>query len=500
MHDEEETILALRGISKSFGGVFALEGVDFTLNRGEVHGLVGENGAGKSTLMKIIAGAQTDFQGTMLIDGAPTRFRSAHDALQAGVGMVHQELSIVPDLTVAENMFLGRQLTNRLGIVDWHRMARETDAHLTSLGIEIDPQARAGALPLGLQQLVELGKVLFSGARIIILDEPTSALSPPEVQLLFRVLDILKRKGASLIFISHFLDDVKAITDRITVIRNGRAVATTKTALVEKGWIIGKMIGSAHNHSDLAANVDQAVLAKQKDAAPALEARALHSASLKGVSLYVCAGEILGVYGFMGSGHSEIGQVLVGRTKALGGEILMADKALRVVNTASAKRAGIACLPEFAPTNDVRQQPIYKNNSISILERLAKVVLRPALERKIASERIAELGVRPPRADRIVGVLSGGNQQKVALGRWLTHLPKVLILNEPTRGMDVGAKEDVINIVRDIREKGVAVILVSTEPELILALSDRIAVMRKGRISKEFAAEIVSKDRLLAAA
>jgi ribose transport system ATP-binding protein len=218
------------------------------------------------------------------------------------------------------------------------------------------------------------------------------------------------------------------------------------------------------------------------------------------VSLKVFAGEILGVYGFMGSGHSEVGRVLVGKAKASAGQIVMSEKPIRIANTAAAKRAGIACLPDSRRQMLFPTQPIYKNISISILERLAKIVLCPARERKIASERIAELGVRPPRSDWMVGGLSGGNQQKVALARWLTHLPKVLILNEPTRGMDVGAKEDVINIVRSIREKGVAVILVSTEPELVLALSDRIVVMRKGLVSKEFAAETVNKDRLLAAA
>jgi ribose transport system ATP-binding protein len=500
MRDEIEPILALRGITKSFGGVFALQGVDFTLNRGEIHGLVGENGAGKSTLMKIIAGAQTEFQGAMLIDGAPTRFRSAHDAMQAGIGMVHQELSIAPDLTVSENMFLGRQLTNRLGIVDWRLMAKESAAHLKSLGIGIDPRARAGALPLGLQQLVELGRVLFSGARIIILDEPTSALSPPEVQLLFRVLDILKRKGASLIFISHFLDDDEGHSDGITVVRNGRVVATTKTALIEKSWIIDKMIGGTKSHPDMGANVEQAILTGHSDAPPALEARALCGAKLGGVSLKVSAGEILGVYGFMGSGHSELGQVLVGKTKASAGQILMSGKPVRISNTAAAKRTGIACLPDSRRQMLFAMQPIYKNISISILERLATIFLRPARERRVASERIAELGVRPPRPDWIAGGLSGGNQQKVALARWLTHLPKVLILNEPTRGIDVGAKEDVVNIVRSIRKNGIAVILVSTEPELILALSDRIVVMQKGRVSKEFAAETVGKDRLLAVA
>lgn len=304
--------------------------------------------------MKIIAGAQIDFQGAMLIDGAPMQFGSTHDALRAGVGMVHQELSIAPDLTVAENMFLGRQLTNRLGIVDWRRMAREAAAALNSLGIEVDPRARAGALPLGLQQLVELGRVLFSGARIIILDEPTSALSPPEVQLLFKVLTTLKGKGASLIFISHFLDDVKAITDRITVVRSGRAVATTKSALIEKSWIISQMIGPTQSHSDIGANVEKAVLAKRGNPTPALEARALRGASLSGVSLRVSAGEILGVYGFMGSGHSEVGQILVGKTRASAGQILMSEKHVRNLEHGVRQTSRHRPPAQLAPTDAVR--------------------------------------------------------------------------------------------------------------------------------------------------
>jgi ribose transport system ATP-binding protein len=303
MRNKDEPFLALRGIAKSFGGVFALQGVDFTLNQGEIHGLVGENGAGKSTLMKIIAGSQTDFQGAMVMDGAPVRFRSPQD-----------------------------------------------------------------------------------------------------------------------------------------------------------------------------------------------------TANLSGLSLRVSAGEILGVYGFMGSGHGELGQALIGKTKVRAGQILISEKPLRVVNTSAARRAGIAYIPESRRQMLFAVQPVYKNISISILDRLGRILLRPGRERQIASQRIAELSVRPPRADGIVASLSGGNQQKVALARWLTHLPKVLILNEPTRGMDVGAKEDVVKIVRSIKEKGVAVILVSTEPELILALSDRIAVVRKGRISREFTDETVSKDRLLATA
>src|SRR5215207_8627167 len=238
MISEPSPRLEMAGISKSFGGVAALREVDFTLGAGEIHGLVGENGAGKSTLMKIIAGVHTEYDGRMSIDGREVRFRSARDSLAAGIGMVHQELSIVPDLTVAENVYLGKQPVRAGGIVDWGAMVRGAREQLADLGIDVDPRARMGSLPIGLQQLVELARVLFSGARIVILDEPTSALSPPEVERLFSVLKRLKQGGLSMIFISHFLDDILRISDTITIFRNGRKIVTHPTAGIDKAWVV----------------------------------------------------------------------------------------------------------------------------------------------------------------------------------------------------------------------------------------------------------------------
>src|SRR5437870_4602721 len=237
-------ILELQEITKAFGGVEALRGVDFVLSAGEIHGLVGENGAGKSTLMKIIAGVHAEFLGRFMLDGKETRFRSTRDAHAAGIGMVHQELSVAPDLTVAENVFLGTQPTNRFGLVQWRRMAREAGEQLARFGIDVDPMSRLGDLPIGLQQLIEIARVLFSGARIIILDEPTSALSPPEVERLFATLRRLKEAGKSIVFISHFLDDVLRIADTVTILRNGRKVTTVAAAAIDKAGIIERMIGA----------------------------------------------------------------------------------------------------------------------------------------------------------------------------------------------------------------------------------------------------------------
>jgi ribose transport system ATP-binding protein len=493
-------VLALEGVSKAFGGVEALRKVDFTLRRGEIHGLVGENGAGKSTLMKIIAGVHAGYDGTMRVDGAEVHFRSARDARDAGIGMVHQELSILRDLSVAENVFLGRQPTTRFGLVDWRRMAREAGEHLKGLGISVDANAPMGSLPIGMQQLVELSRVLFSGARIIILDEPTSALSSPEVERLFAVLRRLRESGRSIVFISHFLDDVLRIADTVTVLRNGERIATEPAAGVDKRWIIERMIGKGHEQ--LEESYTAAIeLAGEGSGPVSLATEQLSfGRAYRDVDLRVRAGEVVGIYGFMGCGQIELARTLFGKIRPERGGLAIGGRKLRLRNTADARRAGIAFVPESRRSMLFTQEPVYKNVSISMLERLSRLFLKPAREREIARQHIERLRIRPPSAERRLGTLSGGNQQKVGLAKWLTYPPKVLVLSEPTRGMDVGAKDDVVKIVRGLRDQGMAVLVLSTEPETVLALADRILVMKKGEIVREFAGEAVSKDRLLAAA
>jgi len=493
-------LLELRGISKSFGGVAALTDVDFTLCAGEIHGLVGENGAGKSTTMKIIAGVHAEYHGEMRIAGQRVRFRSARDAKAAGIGMVHQELSIVRDLSVAENVLLGMQPVNRLGLIDYPAMYRIADEQLKRLGIAIDPRITIGTLPLGMQQLVEIARVLFSGARIIILDEPTSALSPPEVELLFTILRRVRDEGHSLVFISHFLDDILRVSDTVTIFRNGRRIETAPVPRIDKGWIIERMIGAGHE--ELEESYTGEIFLDSKPDAPVLmstEGLTLDGA-FQDVSLQVRGGEVLGIYGFMGSGQLELARALFGKLPLQSGRIRIGGAIAALRNTAAAKRAGLAFVPESRRAMLFHLEPVYKNISISILERISRLWLKPGAERGIAGRHVKSLQIRPPLVDRPLGTLSGGNQQKVALAKWLTHLPKVLLLSEPTRGMDVGAKDDVLKIVRSLREQGIGVVVVSTEPETVLSLADRILVMKRGVITKEFAREVVSKDRLLAAA
>lgn len=491
-------LLELKNVSKSFGGVSALRDVDFTLARGEIHGLVGENGAGKSTMMKIIAGMHHDFQGQMLLDGHEVRFRNPHDSLALGIGMVHQELSVVPDLTVAENVFLGTQPTRWGGVIDWAGMAKAARRQIASLGLDLDPRTRMGSLPVGIQQLVELSRVLFSGARIIILDEPTSALSPPEVDRLFRVLRQLRQEGRSLIFISHFLEDVLAIADHVTVFRNGRNVTTVDAADTSKDQLISQMIGrgarelSAGESAELTGGGSKPVV---------LAAQKLSQGSvLKDLTFDARAGEILGIYGFMGCGQIELARCLFGKLPPDSGKVMLQGNLLPLTSTVAAREAGIAYVPESRRMMLFPAEPMYKNISIAVLQRIHRLWLKPQAERDIAARNISDLQIRPANAEMQVGKLSGGNQQKVALAKWLSAKPKVLILSEPTRGIDVGAKEDVIRILRALRDQGVAVVVLSTEPETILTLADRVIVMKRGRIVKTFEQGHVEKADLLAAA
>ena len=504
MNDQPESgggtlpLLELTGVSKSFGGIAALKDVDFALHAGEIHGLVGENGAGKSTTMKIIAGVYSDYEGDMKVDGRHVHFRSARDALAAGIGMVHQELSTIPDLTVGENVFLGNQPLTSMGIVDWARINTEAARLIASLGLDIDPRTRMGSLPVGLQQLVELSRVLFSGARIIILDEPTSALSHPEVLRLFNVLRKIKAEGRGIVFISHFLDDVLEISDTVTVFRNGKKVATQSALSLTKDQVISQMIG----RGSIGMHMGEDATLRGDDTKPVvLAAETIGDGKLlRDVSLKLRAGEITGVYGYMGCGQIELARALFGKIHLKSGHIMLDGMRRAFKSTAAARSQGIAFVPENRRMMLFRTEPVFKNISISVLGRIHRFLVKPRAERAMAQARIADLQIRPPNPNMLLGSLSGGNQQKVALAKWLTHLPKVLILSEPTRGMDVGAKEDVIRIVKDLRDRGVAILVLSTEPETILTLADRVSVLRKGRVAKEFSSGTIHKADLLAAA
>ena len=340
--------------------------------------------------------------------------------------------------------------------------------------------------------------MLFSGAKLIILDEPTSALSPPEIERLFTVLRRLRDDGRSIVFISHFLDDVLAIADRVTVFRNGEKVITEHAAKLTKDSVISHMIGrgSANMHmgesADLAADDSKPIVLSVQQASDGV--------MLHDVSLTLRKGEISGVYGFMGCGLIELARTLFGKNALKSGTLMIDGQSIRFASTSAARQAGIAYVPENRKMMLFRTEPVFKNVSIAILDRIHSILLKTGREREISETHIKDLQIRPPRTDIALGNLSGGNQQKVALAKWLTHLPQVLILSEPTRGMDVGAKEDVIRIVKALRDRGVAIVVLSTEPETILTLADRVTVMKKGMVVKEFTTGHIDKSDLLAAA
>jgi ribose transport system ATP-binding protein len=492
-----EPLLELCGVTKRFGGALALDGVDFELLPGEIHGLVGENGAGKSTLMKILSGVHTPDEGELVLRGERIRFSSPADAKARGIGMIYQELTGMPALTVAENVFLGRQLTNKAGFVHWKRMNREAAFQLHSVGIDLDVTERLSKLSLGSQQLVEIARVVFSGADVIILDEPTSALSVPEAERLFGLTRQLKARGKSLIFISHFLEDVLAVSDRVTVLKNARKVATLPQLGLTKHRLIELMIG--RDASALAESYEASVeLPPLMDGQPMLRLDQLSvPGAFSDVSLSVHSGEIVGMFGFLGAGMTEVASTLFGQAKPRTGTIYLDGTQIRPKTAQEAKRLGIAYLTENRRATLFPRHEVFKNITLAHLEDLVPPFFRHHAEIGVATDMIQQTGVRPANPTLKAGYLSGGNQQKVVLAKWLTKKPRLLLLNEPTRGMDVGAKREVLDLIRHLKSQGVAIVLMSTEPETVLAESDRILVMSKGRVTKEFAGERVTKDMLL---
>jgi ribose transport system ATP-binding protein len=490
-------VLELRGITKRFGGAVALSGVDFTLEQGEIHGLLGENGAGKSTLMKILSGVHSPDEGDIVLEGQTVKFGSPADAKSLGIGMIYQELTTMPSLTVAENVFLGRQYTNRLGMIDWGRMRREASDALHALGIDIDVTRRMSELSLGNQQLVEIARIITSGARVIILDEPTSALSGPEAERLFALMRQLKARGTSMIFISHFLEDVLAVSDRITVLKNSRKVETLENRGLTKSKLIQLMIG--RDATELAESYEEGTrLPPRVDAPVVLHLDGLAATGeFEDISFEVRAGEIVGMFGYLGAGMTEIARALFGRLKPSAGVVWLEGEQIRPTTPTKAKRYGIAYLTENRRATIFPRHEIYKNVTLAHLNRLVPPLFTARNEMNVADELVRTTGVRPANSRMLAGHLSGGNQQKVVLAKWLTQTPKVLILNEPTRGMDVGAKREVLDLIRTLKARGVAIILMSTEPETVMAECDRILVMSKGRITAEFVDEPVTKEKML---
>lgn len=489
-------LLECRAIGKSFGGVTALEGVNFDLRPGEVHGLVGCNGAGKSTLMKILAGAHPDHGGSVLIDGREVSLSSPREAQRCGIAMVYQELSGIGALSVAENLFLGRQPT-RTGRIDWRTMQRQAHEFLNEMQIDVDVRRRLDRFPLVIRQMVEIARGLHSGARVLILDEPTSALSPPETRRLFELIRQLRRDGVAMIFISHFLEDVLEICDRVTVLKDGRKVSTSPSSELTKAEVISRMLG--RDAGATGADLDEAIdLPARSTAAPILRVSELsREGEFNDVSFEVAPGECVGLYGFVGAGHQELAHAIAGATSVDAGTVRLEQSILPNGNVSVAVSRGVVLVAADRAKTLVRRSSIARNTTLAHLRRSMGEWLHRRHEHAVVQPLLEQVGCRPARPELLAGNLSGGNQQKVVLAKWLLGPVRVLVLEEPTRGMDVGAKDEVMRLVADLKKSGAAVVLASTEPELVLAHADRILVFQRGRIAHEFAGEAVSKADLL---
>ena len=494
-------LVELKGVSKHFGGTIALQDIDFDLRRGEVHGLVGENGAGKSTLMKILSGVYSGYEGQYLLEGREVHLSGPAAAKHHGIGMVHQELSVIDQLTVAENVFLGRQPTGRAGVVDWAAMRTGAHDHLQELGIDVPVKARLATLPFGVRQMVEIAKVVFSGAGIVILDEPTSALSHHETRRLFSLIRTLRERGKSIVFISHLLDDVLEVCDRVTAFRNGRKVATVDRGACDKRLLIEMMIGKDRHIKTV--GQDASVRLPPRSAAPVRLAvkHLTRRGQFEDVSFEVHAGEAVGLYGLMGAGHAALGTCLFGLQASDAGEVAVDGELTRLTSPIRAKAAGIAYTPEDRRRSLVQTAEISKNITLPYLERIlgprAAWLIKSKREDAVARQQMAELRVKADSPRRRVDTLSGGNQQKVVLGKWLCFPPKVIVLAEPTRGIDVAAKADIAEHVAQMKEKGLAIVVISNEPETIMAMSDRILAFSKGRVVAELCDTVTTKAQMM---
>ena len=490
----------MRGIRKSFSGVEVLHGVDLTLHRGEVLALMGENGAGKSTLMKILNGDYVRDGGEILLDGKLVEFKSPHDAEAAGVRVIYQELNYAPELSVAENVLMGH-LPRRAGplgafTVDWPEAFRRAEEILSTLKAGIDPRELVGRLSVGKQQLVEIAKALSSKARILVMDEPTAALTSREVHLLFDTIASLRAQGVGIVYISHRLDEVEQVSQRVNVLRDGKAVGDVTMADVTRGDIVRMMVGR-----ELEAMYPPR---HGVPGEPVLEVSHLTRPNqFEDVSFSVKAGEIVGLYGLLGAGQMEVIRALFGSPAAASGQIQVAGNPVKVASPQEAKRNGIGLVSEDRKREGlVLGMSVADNLTLGNWEAISRGgVFQPRREQERAAHWTERLGIRVRHGvTQSVGTLSGGNQQKVVLARWLEANTRVLLLAEPTRGVDVGARADIYSVLEELREQGLALVLVSTDMEEVLALSDRILVFNHRHIITEFDRTTATQETLLAAA
>jgi len=492
-------VLRLEGIVKRFSGVIALDGVDFALEPGEVHALVGENGAGKSTLVKIMTGAYHRDQGAMWLDGAPVDFKTPAAAQSAGVIAVHQEIHLLPHRTVAENIFLARE-PRRWGMIDWGRMFAETATLFADLGLEIDPRAELGTLRTAQRQMVAIARGVSIGAKVLVLDEPTSSLAEREVTLLFRLLAQLKAAGTAIVYISHRFDELYAVCDRVTVLRDGKHVATRPLAGLERLDLVCLMLGKSRDALAQRGSAAPVARSVMHDGPPLLRVNGLERGTrLRNVSLDVECGEVVGLGGLLGAGRTETARAIFGADSLDAGTMALRGERF----TPSAPRDAIAARVAFVSEDRkaegiIPELSVRENLTLAALPSLTRFgVVSRAKQRVIVDEFMRRFGIKASSSEQAIRELSGGNQQKVLLARWLCTRPELFIVDEPTRGIDIGARGEIQALIHELAAEGLGVLMVSSDLEELVEGSSRVVVLRDGKNVAELGRQSLSQDAII---
>jgi len=491
----ESLLLQMRGIRKAFPGVVALDEVDFDLRRGEVHVLAGENGAGKSTLMKILGGAFGRDGGQILIDGRPVEIGSPKNAKALGISVIYQEFNLIPHLSAAENIFLGKEPSRWSGFIDRRRMTHDAEQLLANLGVRFDPRTAVCDLGIAEQQMVEVAKSLSDRARILVMDEPTSALTEAEIERLFDTIKRLTALGTGVVYISHRMPELSRIGDRVTVLRDGRRVATRDLARVSVAELVRLMVDREV--------AEQFPARTRQRGTELLRVEGLRCGTkLRDVSFVLHEGEILGVAGLLGAGRTELARAVMGADPADGGRIFIKGQEVRPRSPGDMVRRGVGFLPEDRKTQGlVLSESVQRNVGLPILKRLSRLgVVREPAERHLAQRWVDDLRIKTPGLTTRVAWLSGGTQQKIVLGKWLAAEAHILIVDEPTRGIDVASKADIYQLLDQLASRGTGILMISSEMPEILGLSDRILVMHRGQIHAQLDGRHATQEQVLHAA
>ena len=486
------TVLEMRHISKAFPGVLALDDVSLSLQGGEILALLGENGAGKSTLIKILGGAILADHGDIILDEQLLHASTPAEMLEMGIAVMHQELNYLDDLGIAENIFLGHLPVNKLGHVNYKKLRADTRVLLERVGLSKDPMTEVSLLSVAEKQMIEIAKVLSKeNCRVLVMDEPTSALNEAEVGILFKLIHELVETGISIIYISHRIDEIFELSDRIQVLRDGKSVGILKTKETNAGELVTLMVGRKIENLYSRAEIEQGK--------PILEVEHLYGDKIEDITFMVHEGEVVGLFGLMGAGRTEIVETIFGKRKIHHGTVKIDGKVITQNSPRQAIKSGMAYMPRERKSDGlVMTETVMHNMTLVYIDQLMKIIfLHRKLEKNITTEWISRLRISTPSVNTPILSLSGGNQQKVVLGKWLINQPRIMLLNEPTRGIDVGAKAEIYQLIEHICKMGVAVLIISSETPEIMGISDRILVVREGRIEGEFGREAFDREKIM---